>query len=318
MIMGKRLAYIDFIKGIGIILVLLGHLPINGIIHMQIYSFHMPLFFFCSGLFFKPKTIVQGFKKDAKSILIPYVFFASILVMTLLGIGAVYNKSLDVAVGQLNLNPLDSQCYPLYHTIWFLICMFFVKELLNIFSKITANYMIIGWGGYLAAIVLRECGIHLPLFIDTAFGMMFFYTAGYTFIYSKYSKERFNTYVLLLFLCLYLGFIGIVSPEVNTRDNVYPWYLCITALVPTFLLYYLSANIYSRDLWILKFIRTCGVKSLFIFALHGPVLEILFPVMSHLNIGNFAKTTILLFITIPICLWAERVIMRYTPFLVGK
>lgn len=173
-------------------------------------------------------------------------------------------------------------------------------------------------GGYLAAIVLRECGIHLPLFIDTAFGMMFFYTAGYTFIYSKYSKERFNTYVLLLFLCLYLGFIGIVSPEVNTRDNVYPWYLCITALVPTFLLYYLSANIYSRDLWILKFIRTCGVKSLFIFALHGPVLEILFPVMSHLNIGNFAKTTILLFITIPICLWAERVIMRYTPFLVGK
>ena len=238
--------------------------------------------------------------------------------MTLLGIGAVYNKSLEVAVGQLNLNPLDSQCYPLYHTIWFLICMFFVKELLNIFSKITANYRIIGWGGYLAAIVLRECGIHLPFFIDTAFGMMFFYTVGYTFIYSKYSKERFNTYVLLLFLCLYLGLIGIVRPEVNTRDNVYPWYLCITALVPTFLLYYLSANICCRDLWILKFIRTCGVKSLFIFAIHGPVLEILFPVMSHLNIGNFAKTTILLFITIPICLWAERVIMRYTPFLVGK
>ena len=173
-------------------------------------------------------------------------------------------------------------------------------------------------GGYLAAIVLRECGIHLPFFIDTAFGMMFFYTVGYTFIYSKYSKERFNTYVLLLFLCLYFGLISIVSPEVNTRDNVYPWYLCITALVPTLLLYYLSANIYCRDLWILKFIRKCGVKSLFVFALHGPVLEILFPFMSHLNIGNFTKTTILLFITIPICLWAERVIMRYTPFLVGK
>ena len=173
-------------------------------------------------------------------------------------------------------------------------------------------------GGYLAAIVLRECGIHLPFFIDTAFGMMFFYTVGYTFIYSKYSKERFNTYVLLLFLCLYFGLISIVCPEVNTRDNVYPWYLCITALVPTLLLYYLSANIYWRDLWILKFIRKCGVKSLFVFALHGPVLEILFAFMSHLNIGNFAKTTILLFITIPICLWAERMIMRYIPFLVGK
>lgn len=145
--MGKRLVHIDFLKGIGIILVLLGHLPINGIIHMQIYSFHMPLFFFCSGLFFKPKTIVQGFKKDAKSILIPYVFFASILVITLIGLGCVHYKSLEVAVCQLKLNPLDSQCYPLYHTIWFLICMFFVKELLNTFSKITANYRLIGWGG---------------------------------------------------------------------------------------------------------------------------------------------------------------------------
>ena len=51
MIMGKRLAHIDLLKGIGIILVLLGHLPINGIMHMLIYSFHMPLFFFCSGFF---------------------------------------------------------------------------------------------------------------------------------------------------------------------------------------------------------------------------------------------------------------------------
>lgn len=170
----------------------------------------------------------------------------------------------------------------------------------------------------MAALVLRECGVHLPFFIDTAFVMLFFYIVGNTFIHSKYSKERFNTYILLLFLCLYIGLISIVSPEVNTRDNVYPWYLCITALVPTFLLYYLSANIYSRDLWILKFFRTCGVKSLFIFSLHGPILEMLFPVMTHLNIGNFAKTTKLLFITISICLWAERVIMRYSPFLVGK
>lgn len=96
--MGKRLAHIDFLKGIGIILVLLGHFPINGIMHMLIYSFHMPLFFFCSGLCFKPRPIVQGFKKDVKSILIPYVFFASILVITLIGIESVYNKSLELVV----------------------------------------------------------------------------------------------------------------------------------------------------------------------------------------------------------------------------
>lgn len=142
----ERIKCVDLIKGIGIILVVLGHLPINDKLHMQIYSFHMPLFFFCSGLFFKPKTIVQGLKKDIKSILMPYIFFALIMVMTLIGIGCVHYKSVEVAVRQLNLNPFDSQCYPLYHTIWFLICMFFVKELFNIFSKITVNNRIIGWG----------------------------------------------------------------------------------------------------------------------------------------------------------------------------
>ena len=46
----ERIEYIDLIKGVGIILVLLGHLPINETLHMQIYSFHMPLFMFISGL----------------------------------------------------------------------------------------------------------------------------------------------------------------------------------------------------------------------------------------------------------------------------
>lgn len=314
----ERIEYIDLIKGLGIILVLLGHLPINATAHMLIYSFHMPLFFFCSGLFFRPKTIVQGLKKDVKTILIPYIFFDSILIFTLMVKWSICHNSFAAAICQLNLSPLDSQCYSLYHTIWFFICMFFVKELFNIFSKIIANYRIIGWGGYLAALVLREWGIHLPFFIDSAFGMLFFYIMGYKFIHSKYSQKRFNTYILLLFLCLYFGLISLFSPEVNTRDNVYPWYLCFTALVPIFILYYLSANIFSYDLRILQFIRTCGVKSLFIFALHGPILEFLFPVLGHMKIGNYLQTFIALLIIIPICFRSDRIIMKYAPKLVGK
>lgn len=63
--MNKRLDWIDKAKGIGIILVVYGHvargifnagIPMNeksfGIIDSVIYSFHMPLFFFLSGFFF--------------------------------------------------------------------------------------------------------------------------------------------------------------------------------------------------------------------------------------------------------------------------
>lgn len=50
----KRLDYLDVAKGIGILLVILGHCQLGriGRAHSLIYSFHMPLFFFISGVCF--------------------------------------------------------------------------------------------------------------------------------------------------------------------------------------------------------------------------------------------------------------------------
>ena len=44
----KRLNYLDYAKGIGILLVVLGHIY-NNSVKLWIYSFHMPLFFIISG-----------------------------------------------------------------------------------------------------------------------------------------------------------------------------------------------------------------------------------------------------------------------------
>lgn len=47
----ERISSIDILKGIGIILVMLGHaLPHDSFVRTLIYTFHMPLFFWCSGL----------------------------------------------------------------------------------------------------------------------------------------------------------------------------------------------------------------------------------------------------------------------------
>ena len=43
--MVKRIHYLDYAKGIAIILVVLGHIFSGGNIKTYIYSFHMPLFF---------------------------------------------------------------------------------------------------------------------------------------------------------------------------------------------------------------------------------------------------------------------------------
>src|SRR5574338_650499 len=84
----SRVGYVDIAKGIGIILVVMGHNDfalISPFAHKFIYSFHMPMFFFMSGMFFKPDLPFWNFvRQRVKKVLIPFfvtillIYFASI------------------------------------------------------------------------------------------------------------------------------------------------------------------------------------------------------------------------------------------------
>lgn len=80
----KRLDYLDMLKGIGIILVLLGHSPtLSEDIRTWLISFHMPLFFIVSGILFAFKDSAREqfrpyFNKRFKSTMIPYFWFSLI------------------------------------------------------------------------------------------------------------------------------------------------------------------------------------------------------------------------------------------------
>jgi fucose 4-O-acetylase-like acetyltransferase len=79
----KRIGWVDAAKGIGILLVVLGHNQINSYVHNihdLIYSFHMPLFFILAGMFLKPE---QSFGTLAKrrffSTLRPYLLILAVI-----------------------------------------------------------------------------------------------------------------------------------------------------------------------------------------------------------------------------------------------
>jgi len=84
----KRIDYVDIAKGIGIVLVVMGHNDfalISPFAHKLIYSFHMPMFFFMSGMFFKPDLPFlmyarHRFNRVLKPFLfmILFIYFASI------------------------------------------------------------------------------------------------------------------------------------------------------------------------------------------------------------------------------------------------
>lgn len=80
----KRLHYIDYAKGIGIILVILGHISyLSDTSRIFIVSFHMPLFFVLSGMLIflkKEETCDLGatVRKKAARMMIPYFCYSAL------------------------------------------------------------------------------------------------------------------------------------------------------------------------------------------------------------------------------------------------
>lgn len=76
--MSKRLEYIDIAKGIGILLVVMAHNDfalVSPFFYKFIYAFHMPLFFFVSGMFFKADLpFLTVLRRRFDTLLKPYLF----------------------------------------------------------------------------------------------------------------------------------------------------------------------------------------------------------------------------------------------------
>lgn len=89
----KRIVYIDIAKGIGMLLVIMGHLLefpqsiFELCLKKAIYCFHMPLFFMLSGMLYKPiarKTIMETLKASfigKKFLIISYVVYSSVYII---------------------------------------------------------------------------------------------------------------------------------------------------------------------------------------------------------------------------------------------
>lgn len=129
--MNNRLAFVDILKGIGILSVLLGHLLLPGcILKSIIYSFHMPLFFIAVGLVYKPQPVLKYTIKRIQSILIPYfiwaLIFASFSFPTVALIVYGSNESLIYA-GSNGM-------------LWFLPCLFYSSIIAIFFINHCATY----------------------------------------------------------------------------------------------------------------------------------------------------------------------------------
>ena len=78
--MNQRQPWIDVLKGIGILAVVVGHITFNRTLAAQIFMFHMPLFFLVGGWLHDAATPQRAYMAaKARSLLLPYACFLVIL-----------------------------------------------------------------------------------------------------------------------------------------------------------------------------------------------------------------------------------------------
>jgi acyltransferase len=181
-----RCVWIDAAKGIGISLVVLGHMNIPEPVRQYIYCFHVPLFFFLSGLLHRRRSLRELAARRVRTLLIPYVLF-SIVGLTLYSVMGVYPAG-DHArelTGIVYGTASSAHGVPIQPQ-WFLLCLFSTEV---VFGAI----LLMGGGRRLAIFATvatiaavgfvngRTLQLVLPWGVSISLVAVLFYYLGYCF-----------------------------------------------------------------------------------------------------------------------------------------
>jgi fucose 4-O-acetylase-like acetyltransferase len=212
--MAKRIEYLDIARGIGILLVVLGHNDFGSLspfFHQVIYSFHIPLFFCLSGYFTNPSSSFLDYsKKRFHAVLKPYLFTIFLIYFTSVSFE---KMGFQTALGRIIKALYGSIAYIDWAQLWFLPNLFVVSLYAFIFIRVVGKLQKrwIMWG-----ILLGTLAISL-VFLQS------FYPFALTILGKEY--ELFGL-PFSLDLLLLSGFFFILGNEVRqvtsekTFDNV--------------------------------------------------------------------------------------------------
>ena len=218
----KRVDWIDIAKGFAIFAIVLGHTLYPCPVRFYLSSFHVPIFFFLSGVLFSSGNLnfKKFFNKKIK-LMIAYYVFAIISIIIFIFMGKFASQSLEKNVS--NFSFIDNFVGMLYGNgknglmkwnlpLWFLPCLFitsiifFFVEKFFIKKKKLSTYIIIAISfailGYINTYYLKI--FYLPLGIETAINMLPFFICGLIF------KKFFYSTNVLLYKNIYIMLLGIV------------------------------------------------------------------------------------------------------------
>lgn len=336
MMKNSRILWVDIAKGIGILLVLIGHISQNQYISSFIYGFHMPLFFIISGYLYKNKE--NYIKNKIKTILIPYLFFSIIsfiywyfIERNLRG----QNENINIFNILINIFIArgGNDNYIFNVALWFLPCLLVTEIIFHIIvGKIKNNRIvtiIVFIFSILGYIYAQYDLIRLPLALDMVFIAIGFYFIGYLwrqkgeFYFKNKMKISKNKEIIIIIIgSLFMIMFSIFNIRIDINNLKYPVYpLIYIVSITGCIVIYLISNLIKNN----NFIQYLGTNTLIIMCIHEPIKRIVIELL-HIITGtsteilrtNFIYIIIITIILIIVIIPAIFIINKYLPFLIGR
>lgn len=322
----SRLLTVDVARGIGILLVVLGHNAVfresSHALYEAIYLFHMPLFFFVSGVTFKATSAGEALKKRARALLVPYFIMGALAVLMTAQSGDA-GRVLDEIRGVL---------YGTGHTIrfvplWFLPCLFLVSvsaaALIGMARKwlplesferwrvrLLAALVVTGLIG--GSLVLRSGvfaqapftdgsarPIGLPWSLDLLPFVLAIFVAGSLFCRAQLIRECPMPVVVIGAACAVLAFLVSdgVSLDLNYRRMTNA-VAVIAGIAAGIGLVFALSTLVARVASVSRIFAYLGSASLVILLLHSPLQRrVLEPLIAH-NVPSWLAVVVSVSITV--------------------
>lgn len=334
----NRIEWVDTAKGITIILVVMGHANFPEPLRALIYSFHMPLFFFLSGLFLikKGESFKTFLKKKFKGLIIPYIFYNIILILFnwfLWFISKNPNLKENIFIKIISL-PLALRIDDTYDSkLWFLPCLFITSIIFYFFYRKNKNI-------YLAScVIIPIIGLYLrnilqikvlPWSIDICFIVYIFIICANIFktklqYMFKTTHDSYRTLIICFLIFItstYLNYYSCGYKGINIYESNYGNFLFfyISGITGIWLIIRISKMIKNNN-----FLIFIGKNSLIIYVTHYIFLAVGFQITKYLANyiypdfnGQIFLGIIITLICIIACLPTILFINKYLSWTIGK
>jgi len=271
----------DVMKGMGIILMLIGHIPPGDTVYHFIYSFHMPLFFVVAGVFAKTtqggeREFFVALKKDAKRLVLPVVI-THLLILALSPLHYMVDRDFHYVMNQFlsllwNGDTIHTQWGNLSSDMWFLLALFWTRTIFR--GLDLACVKLSKWHdevvvaicallSVLAVVLHVKFAIKLPWEILRGMTAVIFYASGW---YLNRHKQPVWFYLLTVVVWLLaLKFGGV---------DMHPYYYkcypldVVGSIGAIWLVYEFSKGLCFYTPGCSKVLRWFGINSLVIFCIH--------------------------------------------------